>query len=246
MPPQPRTPSQSPPADVLASNSPLMNGARTVLYWVLWAWLRLRNDLQVERGEVLRQAGNFVLIANHASHVDTVALLAVLPPSLRNRCFSAAAEDYFYTNWFRRLSARLFANTFPFRRQGPDARMGLEASARILTRGDSLIIYPEGTRTTTGRLQRFRKGIGLLVQGMPYAVIPVAITGTHRVMGKGSWFPRRGHIRVRVGTPETFAHAGRDDASAAAIANHLQERVRVLLGQPAVAETGGDDEQRDA
>jgi 1-acyl-sn-glycerol-3-phosphate acyltransferase len=220
-------------ADVLASNSPAVNWLRNALYVVLRAWLRLCWGYAVEGAEHLRIPAPFVLIANHASHADAVALLAALPAGLRNRCYSAAAEDYFYGNPIRRLGARLFANTFPFRRHGPGAELSLAACANILARGDCLILYPEGTRTTTGRLQRFRKGIGVLVQGTPYPVIPVWIEGTREVLGKGRGVPRLcGRIRLRVGAPQRFGQVGPDDDAAVDIANALRERVAALSPNP--------------
>ena len=233
------------PADLLATNSGLMNAARTGLYAALRLWLRSCWGYRVEGAEILRRTGNAVLIANHSSHVDTVALLAALPARVRNRCYSAAAEDYFYGNPFRQLPARLFANTFPFRRQGADARLSLEACGRILARGDSLLLFPEGTRSVDGRLQRFRKGIGLLVQGTPHPVIPVGILGTSAVMGKGQWFPGPGRITLRVGEPVRFAEAGRDDETAIAIANELHDRVARLIGADpsADAPTAGDSDE---
>lgn len=220
-------PLQSLPADALATNSWLMNAMRDQVYRGLQRWLRRRFNFQVQGDEVFQRVSQFILIVNHASHLDTICLLAALPPHQRNRCYSAAAEDYFYTHIFKEQIARLLANTFPFRRH-EDTQRSLEACARILERGDSLVFFPEGTRSTTGELQRFRKGIGKLVQGKPYPVIPAYLRGTYEALAKGRLHPQRTYIRLRIGSPEWFQDAPIGEDSAIDIANYLQARVQAL------------------
>lgn len=220
-------PLQSLPPDALATNSWLMNAMRDQVYWWLQRWLRRRFSFQVQGDEVFQRVSQFILIANHASHLDTICLLAALPAIRRNRCYSAAAEDYFYTHIFKEQIARLLANTFPFRRH-EDVQRSLEACARILERGDSLIFFPEGTRSTTGEVQRFRKGIGRLLQGKPYPVIPTYLHGTYEALGKGRLRPRKAHVRLRIGSPEWFQDAPVEETAAIEIANYLQARVLAL------------------
>ena len=222
-------PLQGLPPDALATNSRLMNALRDRIYMWMLRWLKTRFGFQVEGADIFQRLQHFVLIANHSSHLDTICLLAAMPANVRNKCYSAAAEDYFYTHLFKEQFARLIANTFPFRRRG-DVVRSLAASARILERGDSLIFYPEGTRSTPGAIQPFRKGIGLLVQGKPYAVLPAFITGTHDALAKGRCIPRTTRIEVRIGSPESFQNAPLGDNSAAEIANRLHSRV-CELGQ---------------
>lgn len=220
-------PIQSLPPDALAANSRLMNAMRNQVYGCLQRWLRSRFDFEVQGEDVFQRVSQFILVANHASHLDTVCLLAALPPAQRNRCYSAAAEDYFYTHVFKEQVARLLANTFPFRRH-EDAHRSLEACARILERGDSLIFFPEGTRSKTGELQRFRKGIGLLVQRRPYPVIPAYLRGTYEALAKGEFRTRKAAIHLHVGSPEYFGDAQSGEAGAIEIANYLQARVEAL------------------
>ena len=220
-------PLQSLPPDALATNSWLMNAMRNHAYGWIRRWLKRRFDFQVHGDDAFQRVPQFVLIANHTSHLDTICLLAALPSMKRNHCFSAAAEDYFYTHLFKEQVARLLGNTFPFRRH-EDAQRSLEACARILERGDSLIFFPEGTRSQTGDLQRFRKGIGLLVQGKPYPVIPTHLQGAHEALAKGRFRPGKAAIRLQIGSPEYFASAQPGEASAIDIANHLHDRVRAL------------------
>ena len=228
-------------AEALARNSRLMNALRTVVYWWVRWWLKIQFRFQVEGGEVFRRTPQFIVIANHTSHLDAICLLAALPPEQRNRCYSAAAEDYFYTNVFKEQVARLLANTFPFRRHA-DTRQSLDACVRILERGDSLIFFPEGTRSTTGEMQRFRKGIGILVQGTRYPVIPAYLQGAGEALGKGRFYPQAATVRLYVGAPETFEQAPPGDESIAEITERLETRVRELA-QVTLHNPGGSDER---
>lgn len=218
---------QSLPPDALAANSWLMNAMRDYAYRGIRWWLAHRFQFQVEGAENFQDLAQFILIANHSSHLDAICLLAALPSAQRNRCYSAAAEDYFYTHPIKSQFARLVANTFPFRRH-EDAQQSLQACARILERGDSLLFFPEGTRSTTGQLQRFRKGIGALVQGKSYPIIPAYLQGTHEALAKGRLRPQAAIVRLRIGSPERFQDAPGGEASAIAIANYLQARVHAL------------------
>jgi 1-acyl-sn-glycerol-3-phosphate acyltransferase len=218
-----------------------MNVLRTVVYWWVRWWLKIQFRFQVEGGEVFRRTPQFILIANHTSHLDAICLLAALPRAKRNRCYSAAAEDYFYTNVVKEQIARLLANTFPFRRHA-ESRRGLEACARILERGDSLIFFPEGTRSTTGEMQRFRKGIGILVQGTRYPVIPAYLQGTGEALAKGRFYPTAARIQLRVGDPETFEDALAGEASILEITERLEARVRELGRM--MANNQGDPDER--
>ncbi len=220
-------PIQKLPPDALATNSPLMNALRNQSYHWIRRWLEKRFHFQVTGAEVFGQVSQFILIANHSSHLDTICLLASLTSEQRNHCYSAAAEDYFYTNVFKEKTARLLANTFPFRRH-EDALKSLEACDRILERGDSLIFYPEGTRSRNGELQPFRKGIGLLLQGKRYPVTPAYLQGAHEALAKGQLRPHVAKIHLWIGVPQRFTDAPIGKTSAAEITTQLQSIVQSL------------------
>jgi long-chain acyl-CoA synthetase len=142
-----------------------------------------------------------LLIANHTSHLDTPAVLRALPVPLRRRAAVAAAADYFYSRQLVGAAMSLLLNTFPFSREGSGraVRASLERCGELADDGWSVMIYPEGTRSTTGRLQPFRSGIGLLATELQLPVVPVAIGGTHALLPKGRSLPRRGPVTVRFG-----------------------------------------------
>ena len=104
---------------------------------------------RVEGLDVLERIdGPVIFVANHASHLDTPLILLSLPDEWRRRTAVAAAADYFFDTWWRAVGSSLLFNTFPIDRRG-----GTMATTpgEVLADGWSLVIFPEGTRST-GRL----------------------------------------------------------------------------------------------
>jgi long-chain acyl-CoA synthetase len=145
-------------------------------------------------------SGPAIFIANHASHLDTPTVLRALPHPIRRRVAIAAAADYFYRDRRLGLAVSLAFNTFPLVRRG-SAHASLAYCRELLEGGWSILIFPEGTRSTTGELQPFKNGVGLLATRLRAPVIPIGITGLDRVMPKGRRCPRPGPVSVRIGAP---------------------------------------------
>jgi 1-acyl-sn-glycerol-3-phosphate acyltransferase len=164
--------------------------------------------------------GPLVIVANHASHLDTPALLAALPPSLRHRTAIAAASDYFYRSRLLGAACSLGVGTFAFERQGRD---GTLRAAELLADGWNVLLFPQGTRGSNDQLP-FRLGVGHLLAETGVPVLPVGITGARNLWPRGQKLPRRGPLEVRIGDP------WRPDASLSprAIVEELQRRVTVL------------------
>lgn len=162
---------------------------------------RICRPFTVEGREHLNGIGTpILLIANHSSHFDTPTVLRALPSRLRRHVAVAAAADYFYRWRVVGFAVSLFLNTFPFSREGA-VRSSLEHCGELIDSGWSVLIYPEGTRSTTGKLQSFRSGIGVLASQLRVPVIPVAIKGTYDVFPKGRQIPKRGAVIVKFGPP---------------------------------------------
>jgi long-chain acyl-CoA synthetase len=176
---------------------------------------------RVEGAETAGMAGGPVLlVANHASHADTVSILRALPPALRRRTAVAAASDYFYSGRLRGALASLVLNTFAFSRAGR-VRASLEHCGLLCDDGWSVLIYPEGTRSPDGRILPFRTGIGLLAPGLGVPVVPVSVAGGHNVLPKGASLPRRAAVTVHFGPAIRI----RPDMPPATVARHLQDAV---------------------
>jgi long-chain acyl-CoA synthetase len=175
-----------------------------------------------------------LFVANHASHMDTPTVLRALPASIRARTSVAAAADYFYQDRRVGIAASLLLNTFPFSRVGA-VRPSLEYCAELVNSGWSILLYPEGTRSSTGRLQSFKSGIGLLGRELGVPIVPVAVDGTYTILPKGRRLPRRGPVRVCFGSPVP----PRPDLDASSITAVLERAEEELLYADALVRASG-------
>lgn len=172
---------------------------------LLFPALRLVAPLTIEGAEYLRGNGPFIFAANHSSHLDAPVILAALPGRLRRRARVAAAADYFFTNPVKGLLVSTMLNAFAFERKGPGCNASLEEAQRLLRAGQSVLIFPEGTRSPDGQMQPFKRGVGTLALADGVPVIPIHIEGAHDAWPKGAFWPRRHQIVVRFGKPLCFA-----------------------------------------
>jgi 1-acyl-sn-glycerol-3-phosphate acyltransferase len=146
-----------------------------------------------------RPSSGCIVVANHSSHADTAVLLAALPPKAKP-VFGAAA-DYWFDVPVRRFIATSLAGVLPVRRSGGGSYDALLAAARpALKAGRTVVIYPEGTRSTNGNIGEFRSGALRLARECGVPIVPVALTGTADVLPKGGrWSPAA--MQVRIGEP---------------------------------------------
>ena len=157
--------------------------------------------LEVRGGERLADLdGPVVLAPNHASHLDTLAVLAALPARLRRRVAVAAAADYFFARPALGAAVALVIGAFPFDRS-TTAGASLAACRELLADGWSLLLFPEGTRSPDGVIASFRPGVGRLARDTGLPVTPIHIAGTHGMLPKGARWPRPGRVIVTVGPP---------------------------------------------
>ena len=102
----------------------------------------------------------FVVVSNHASHLDAPLILGSLPRKLARYVAAGAAADYFFDVWWRKGLTSLFFNAFPVDRTGLRGRHGLATS--LLDDGVPLLLFPEGTRSRTGEMGAFKPGAAAL------------------------------------------------------------------------------------
>lgn len=148
------------------------------------------------------QGGQRIYVANHTSHIDGLAVWAALPPPERRRARPVAARDYWQSSWIRRVLARdVFRVVFVGRGEGT-ARDALENLTAALDAGDSLILFPEGTRGDGETLGRFQAGVYHLAADRPEIdVVPVYLANLGRVLPKGKVVPIPVLGRATFGAP---------------------------------------------
>ena len=132
--------------------------------------------------------------ANHASHMDFLLLWAMLPPAIRYRTRPVAGADYWQASAIKRyLIHRVFRGVLVERNSGAtnqEKRDPLAPLHEAIAAGDSLIFFPEGTRTMTDDMLPFKSGLyHLACQHPDLELIPVYIANLNRVMPKGNLIP---------------------------------------------------------
>jgi 1-acyl-sn-glycerol-3-phosphate acyltransferase len=144
-----------------------------------------------------------IYFANHSSHGDFVLLWASLPPDLRRRTRPVAGADYWQSSALRRFVIhRLFNGVLVDReRSGPESNP-LQPMLDALAGGDSLILFPEGTRNLEEGLLPFKSGLYRLGLACPdVELVPVWIANLNRVMPKNRSLPLPLLCSVSFGAP---------------------------------------------
>jgi 1-acyl-sn-glycerol-3-phosphate acyltransferase len=185
---------------------------------------------QVGRERIPRH-GPLLVCGNHISTLDPPLVPAFLP---RNDSWSMAKAEYFERSWLQTWIFTAF-HAFPVVRHSAD-RSAIRRATAILRDGHLLVLYPEGTRITSGGLHRPEPGAGFIAMLSGAPVLPVAITGSREVFGKGFKLPRRAPLRVEWGEPFKIAsrlpdgrrveYQDASDAIMLAIAEMLPEELR--------------------
>jgi len=141
-----------------------------------------------------------IYFANHTSHIDTLAIWSSLPRDLRRRTRPIAARDYWGSGLKKYIATRGFGAVLIDRtRENPESDP-LDPLRASLREGDSLIIFPEGTRGTSATPAAFRSGLFRLAGEFPTVeLIPVYLDNLHRSLPKGALLPVPVVCTVRFG-----------------------------------------------
>jgi len=206
----------------------LMYAIRSVVAMLLRGWMRIYHRLHIDGRENLPDNGSFVLVCNHTSHLDTLCMLCSVPLRQIHRTFPAAAADYFFSSLPRSAVSAILINALPFDRKLKGAESLAVCSELLKNEGNVLILFPEGTRTTSGEMGRFRSGVGRLVVGTDLPVLPCHLEGGLRAWPKGKFFPRPAKLRLKIGPPRAYAHLDKSSSSVKKICHDLQEHVLKL------------------
>ena len=152
------------------------------------------------------QADQRIYFANHQSHLDWVLIWAALPHELRARTRPIAARDYWSSGKFKAWITREIFNAVYVSRTRTDDQDPLEPLVAALENGDSLVLFPEGTRSSKGEPQAFKSGLYHLAEKFPgVQLIPVWIDNVQRVMPKGEVVPVPILCTVTFGAPVQLA-----------------------------------------
>jgi long-chain acyl-CoA synthetase len=161
-------------------------------------WFYTRALATKVRGEAyIPQHTNFIVAANHSSHLDMGALKVALGDA-GHELASLAAADYFFKNKWRRAYFKNLTNLVPMERSG-SIRKSLGIAERVLRGGKSLVLFPEGTRSRTGEMTDFLPSLGYLALHADVGILPAYIEGAHKALPVGATIPRQRDLGVSFG-----------------------------------------------
>jgi long-chain acyl-CoA synthetase len=140
---------------------------------------------------------NFIVAANHASHLD-MGLAKMALGDAGEGLVALAAADYFFDNKYKRAYMDNFTNLVPMERSG-SLRQSLRHARSYLDRGYNALIFPEGTRSMTGKMDEFKPVIGYLALAARVGILPIYLHGTYQAMPKGSNIIKSRDVSARIG-----------------------------------------------
>lgn len=139
---------------------------------------------EVEGRELLPKQGPAILIANHNSHLDALMVLSLFSKKEIKQVYAVGAKDYFFKNRFLGFFSKYLIGVIPIDRKLKKEEI-LNPLYDCLEEGRILLIFPEGTRNTEGKISNFKNGISKLAQKYPETPFyPIVLSGLRRVLAK--------------------------------------------------------------
>jgi len=178
----------------------------------------------------LPRATPCIIVANHASYLDGLIMIAALPERI-----SFVAKRELERNLVSRIYLRRIGAEFVER---VDARGSVADAERLVAKalaGHSFMMFPEGTFTRAPGVMPFHLGAFLIAANASLPVVPVAIRGARSLLRDGQWFPRRGPVVLNVGDPVVASPERDVFAAAVELRDSARDFIRRHCGEPDVA-----------
>lgn len=176
-------------------------------------------NLKTYGRENVPQTGGVLLLANHQSYLDPVLVSVHLKRPVSFMARSSLFKNPFFARFIRSL------NAFPVRLGHGDVS-AIKECVRQLQEGRALNVYPEGTRTLTGKIGPIEKGIALVIRKAGVPVVPVAIDGSFEAWPRGKVLFHPHRIRLIYGKPMLLHELKGDE-----IVSRLEQALNALLDQ---------------
>lgn len=180
--------------------------------------------VEAEGFEHLEPGRAYVVLSNHTSYFDVLAIYARVP---RDLVPVAKRELGFIPifGWALKAGAAIMID----RRDPERARASISRAGDTIRAGRSVLMFPEGTRSRSRELKPFKKGPFHLAQGAGVPILPVAVSGAADVLPVGDWRIRPGTIRVRMGAPISPSEVGEGSPGRAALSDRVRGEIEGLL-----------------
>lgn len=159
-------------------------------------WIKKVNGL-----ENVPKKDGFIVAANHSSYMDHMMIGSTILSYLDKKMHWLAKKEHFET-FFQRLW-HVYVGGIPLDRQS-GGKEALRFAVRALKEKKIIVIYPEGTRTLTGKIQEARTGVARLALLSKSPVLPIGLIGTFYILPKGKYVPRFKRATMNIGKPMYF------------------------------------------
>ncbi len=187
-----------------------------------WSWLILKTTgVRVERHglERLTPGTTYIFVSNHQSIYDIPIVFASLPWQLRIIA-KASLGTFPFLGWHLSRTGHLLVD-----RRHPDPVGILRRWKDLVSRGLSLIVFPEGTRSADGQVGRFKAGSFLLAIQAGLPLVPISLAGSRYVMLKGRLMTCPGDVRLTIHEPVSTAGLEQTVEAARALAVRVRETI---------------------
>lgn len=194
--------------------------ARTFL-WFFRIRVTAHGLEHIERGK------NYVYLANHSSYVDIPVVMTAIPDEIRIILKKSLMK---IPIWGWSLKAGPFIGID--RTNPAEAAESLKEAVEKIQKGASILLFPEGTRTSDGKLQPFKRGAFRLAYDSKTPMLPIALTGTYDILSREGGLPRfGGHVTVTVGEPidPAMFSEGHPRTQELAMMKFAEEKLRAML-----------------
>jgi len=182
-----------------------------IYYLIIFPIIRIFVRYKIIGKENLKQIKEpVIIVSNHQSHFDFGLIMKALPIRIRTKLAIGAFEEYFFNpehNLFRKFYGWLtyqlgttLLNLYPMP-QTKNPKKSIEFTGKLLDKGFNILLFPEGHRTTDGKINHFMNGIGLITYHMKAPVVPIKIEGLFNILSRGSFFPKFGKATLKIGKP---------------------------------------------
>ena len=180
----------------------------SLIFRLLWfAWLKgwafrfyIRLRVIGDFHAIYREHKRLLLVSNHASHLDAVAIAAAVPYRYWNFLFITAAKDYWFRNPVFTFFSKHCLGAIPIDR-GDRRGEAIKLCTTLLNNLESiwLILFPEGTRSKDGYIQQFKRGVSLFAERTETPILFIYLEGNTSLWPKGRLIPLPGLLKVHVG-----------------------------------------------
>jgi 1-acyl-sn-glycerol-3-phosphate acyltransferase len=196
---------------------------------IMKPFLKIFVGVEFYSQDSFKDVDQFIFVANHNSHMDTMMLLCSVPFRLLGKTHPLAAQDYFGKTPITTWLSKIFVNAALIKRIKGDGENPIQMMVEWLDLGHSLIIFPEGSRGTPDIMQSFKKGISLVLKERPnIPYIPAYLENTSGPLPKGDGLLIPGYSSIRVGRPHYIDNDSSDEENL----NQIKKTILSLQQNP--------------